>query len=350
MKKYSAVYRPLVERLQAEAEKSHKKSPEIIKAVKTKLHQLYGAYTQDNAHKKAAAIISTLEAETNLHILCPSLDLSRNATAPSLRGAERRSNPGSSYKKPLDCFANARKDGGPAGQHSSAPDLRQLSEAKTAATALLSLHASTKERLPHYTQFYQFIISHTGPVETILDIGCGYNPFAIPFIQDGAFPHSISEPREAHPPSARSGLKSYHAYDIDIKTAALINRFFTCLRLPPLASCADLAVQTPSHQADLALMCKLIPVLEAQAPGSGFKLARELNARYLLITYPLKSLGGREKGMAKHYTANFEKAMAAGELGKFSLTAQTQAGDEILYLLINGALPLSHICCANAFA
>ena len=30
---------------------------------------------------------------------------------PSLRGAQRRSNPGSSHERPLDCFAGARKDG-----------------------------------------------------------------------------------------------------------------------------------------------------------------------------------------------------------------------------------------------
>ena len=264
-KKYSAVYKPLIERLQAENEKGHKKGPDSIKATKTKLHQLYGAYIQDNAHKKAAAIISALEGT-------------------------------------------------------------QITEA---ATSLLSLHASTKERLPHYAEFYEFILTHTGPVESILDIGCGYNPFSIPYMQ------AVCTDSQA-----KTAIKAYHAYDIDTRVADLINRFFTHLSLPPLAKCADLAVHTPSQPADLALMCKLIPVLEAQAPGSGFKLARELNARHLLITYPLKSLGGREKGMAKHYTASFEKAMADGELGKFSLVGQKIVGNEMLYILTKPINPL----------
>ena len=250
-KKYAAVYGPLVERLQAEAEKG----PDSIKAVKTKLHQLYGAYTQDNAHKKAAALIRKLEETPDG--ICP----------------------------------------------------------KDAATALLSLHASTKERLSHYAQFYNFIFSHAGSLESILDIGCGYNPFSIPLMPETA------------------GIKTYHAYDIDTRVAGLLNRFFTCLSLPPLAQCADLAVHTPSTQADIALMCKLVPVLEAQRPGSGFKLARGLNARHLLITYPLKSLGGREKGMARHYAAAFEKAALDGELGKFTLIGQDRVGAEILYFL-----------------
>ena len=274
-KKYAAVYKPLIERLQAETEQKYKKKPDSAKAAKAKLHQLYGAYTQDNAHKKADAIISTLE-ETRQNI-----------------------------------------------------DYNSIA-------ALLPLHASTKERLPHYAKFYEFILFHTGPVESVLDIGCGYNPFSIPYMQAVCAGHfqenqPATEICKNAPPAVN--LKAYHAYDIDTRVANLINRFFACLRLPPLAKCADLAVHIPQDEADIALMCKLIPVLEAQAPGSGFKLARELNTRHLLITYPLKSLGGREKGMAKHYAATFENALADGQLGKFSLVAQAQIGDEMLYLL-----------------
>jgi len=251
-KKYDRVYPPLVERLLAEEEQ--KKGRDSVKAVKAKLHQVYGAYTQDNAHKKAAKLLDEME-----NIL------------------------------PDDLLLGA-------------------------ASKLLSLHASTKERLPYYTDFYDFILEHTGPLESILDIGCGYNPFSIPLMPT-------------------SNLKTYYAYDIDTKTAEFINRFFTILGLPPMAQCADLAVHIPKDTADIAFMCKLLPVLESQAPGSGFKLAQGLNVRNLLITYPLKSLGGREKGMARNYAAAFEKAMAEGELGKFTLASQKQIGQEILYYL-----------------
>ena len=292
-KKYAAVHQPLIERLQAESEKAHKKAPDVLKAVKTKLHQLYGAYTQDNAHKKAAAIIHAME-ESQHH-------------TPSLRGE-----------------AEAIQD-------------RQETTAPIDVTALLSLHASTKERLPHYTAFYEFILSCTGPLESIIDIGCGYNPFSIPHMQAVYTTHfkgnSIQD-TSIHDNSTQAlNLKAYHAYDIDTRVAELLNRFFTCLNLPPLAKCEDLAVHTPPHQADIALMCKLLPVLEAQAAGSGYKLIRGLNTRYLLITYPLKSLGGREKGMSQHYAATFEKAMAEGEFGKYSLCRQAIVGAEMIYLL-----------------
>ncbi|MCL2571186.1 MAG: hypothetical protein FWE11_02185 [Defluviitaleaceae bacterium] len=237
MKKYSGVYEPLIKRLSEE-------NPDI-KTVKTKLHQVYGAYTQDNAHKKAAKLLDNYDGAAT-------------------------------------------------------------------AMALLALHASTKERLPHYDDFYNFIFQYTGKVDSILDIGCGYNPFSLPLIPK---------------------LQKYFAYDIDTRVADLLNRFFLYEDLPPKAKCADLAVEIPKDTADLALMCKLIPVLESQATGSGFLLARSLNVKHLLITYPLKSLGGREKGMEKNYTAAFEKAMEEGQLSSFTLVANQKVGSEILYLL-----------------
>ena len=267
-KKYAAVYPPLIERLQGE--ESHKKGPDSIKAVKTKLHQLYGAYTQDNAHKKARTLLDELEKTAQSAVL------------------------GSGDESPAGCGAE------PHG-------LNVFSQ------KILNLHASTKERLAHYAEFYDFILQHTGPVESVLDIGCGYNPFSIPLIP--------------------ATLKAYYAYDIDTKVADLLNRFFVFMNMPPLAQCADLAVYVPEDVADIALMCKLVPVLEAQAPGSGYRLAREVNTKYLLITYPLKSLGGREKGMTRHYAAAFEKALTDGELGRFMLIGQEQVGHEMLYLL-----------------
>jgi len=177
---------------------------------------------------------------------------------------------------------------------------------------ILSLHASTKERLPHYTQFYAFLTAHIPNIETIMDLGCGFNPFALHYLPT---------------------LKAYHAYDIDIRTRDILNRFFVLQNLPQAAVCADLAVESPTEKADLALLCKLVPVLETQLPGRGFELARQLDAKFLAITYPTKSLGGRDKGMSKNYAAQFEKAYASGALGGFTLLETSQIGNELVYIL-----------------
>jgi len=241
-KKYGGVYPPLIDRFLTEEQKKGRD----LKAVKTKLHQVYGAYTQDNAHKKAAALVENPSVET--------------------------------------------------------------------ANALLSLHASTKERLSHYMEFYDFIFRHTGDVESVLDVGCGYNPFSVPLMPN-------------------TKLAAYYAYDIDTRVAELINSYFAGLGLPQGAGCADLAVYTPQETADLGLMLKLMPVLEAQVPGSGFFLAKNLNVRYLVITYPTKSLGGRQKGMASNYDTAFQTAYGEGKLGKFTLMSQTIIGNELIYIM-----------------
>ena len=177
---------------------------------------------------------------------------------------------------------------------------------------ILSLHASTKERLAHYIQFYAFITDHITNIETIMDLGCGFNPFALHYLP---------------------AIKAYYAYDIDTRTRDLLNRFFMLQNLPQTAYCADLVTETPTEKADLTLLCKLIPVLEAQQAGRGFELARQLDTKFLVITYPTKSLGGCDKGMSKNYAAQFEKAYASGALSGFVLLASSQIGNELVYIL-----------------
>ena len=242
--KYSMIHPPLVARVYEEEKARGAKDCE--KATKTRLHQMFGAYVQGNAHKKAAALL---------------------------------------------------------GQ----------------PVSILSLHASTKERLPHYPQFYEFLTTHAPNIQTIMDLGCGFNPFSLSFL----------------PESVCTSLKAYYAYDIDTRTRDLLNQFFAQQNLPQTAACADLAVETPVEKADLALLCKLVPVLEMQRPGRGFELARQLDTKFLAITYPTKSLGGREKGMGKNYAAQFENAYASGALGDFELLASAQIGNELVYILKN---------------
>lgn len=188
------------------------------------------------------------------------------------------------------------------------------------APTLLSLHASTKERLPHFENFYEFIATQvcvSGGVKIISDLGCGFNPFALPLM-----PAVLTE-----------NLAEYHAWDIDIRTRDLLNVYFAEMLLPQSAKCADLAVETPCEASDVTFMLKLIPVLEAQIAGRGFALANAQNTQFLVVTYPTKSLGGREKGMEKNYAAAFENAYASGGLSNFRLIANEKIGNELVYVL-----------------
>ena len=91
-------------------------------------------------------------------------------------------------------------------------------------------------------------------------------------------------------------------------------------------------METPTESVDLALLCKLIPVIEAEKPGRGFGLANSLDADALVITFPLKSLSGKEKGMYGNYSATFEKSLSEGKLSNFRLINSGRIGNELVYV------------------
>jgi len=279
--KYNMLHQPLIERIVAE--ESGKKNP--LKAAKTKLHQLYGAYSQSNAHKKAAQAMELLTPQQSFALQNFATPLGKGVTPPSQTN---------------------NLIGG----------VIQSPDASDWCRCILGLHMSTKERLPYLAEFYKFIAKYTGTAKTILDLGCGFNPFSIPFM-----------------PDELKNLETYHAYDIDLRTMELLNNFFALMGLPQGAKCADLIAEIPAEEVDIALMLKILPVLEAQSPGCGFCLANNVLAKYLVISYPLQSLGGREKGMAKNYADTFKNAVESGKLSAFNLIATENLPRELVYVL-----------------
>ncbi|MCL2358048.1 MAG: hypothetical protein FWC70_13000 [Defluviitaleaceae bacterium] len=278
MKKYNMLYSPLVERILAE-EGSGKDS---LKAAKTRLHRMFGAYLSGNAHKKAARILEesrdvAREIDESVRLLA----LHASTRERFFRCAGFRSDSEGTYKN------------------------------RANSTDVPCVISCVKN-------FYEFIAANvSGEIKAIADLGCGFNPFALPLM----------------PEVLTRNLEVYHAFDIDLRTRDMLNIFFESRGLPAAAKCADLAVETPGESADVAFMFKLLPVLEAQIPGRGFALASALNARFLVVTYPTKSLGGREKGMEKNYAAAFEGAVEAGALGNFELAAKGTVGSELVYVM-----------------
>jgi 16S rRNA (guanine(1405)-N(7))-methyltransferase len=43
-------------------------------------------------------------------------------------------------------------------------------------------HASTRERLPDLDEFYAGVMQRTGALESVLDVACGLNPLALPWM------------------------------------------------------------------------------------------------------------------------------------------------------------------------
>ncbi len=150
----------------------------------------------------------------------------------------------------------------------------------------LGSHASTRERLPILPRFFKETLQEISSLHSILDVACGLNPMAIPWM----------------PLPTRF---TYTACDIYEDMTGFLNDFFTYFNIDGKAQTCDLTQNLPSGSYDLALVLKTIPCLEQVDKEAGYRLLNQLNAAALLISFPARSLGGKSKGMVQNYERHF---------------------------------------------
>ena len=156
-------------------------------------------------------------------------------------------------------------------------------------SVIMDHHASTRERIPILTQFYTQIFRELPPIRSILDIACGFNPLAIPW---------MSLPEE--------GIE-YYAYDIYHSMMDFLQAWLGIMRVGGKAQVCNVLQTCPTQQADVAFLLKAIPCLEQVDKMAGHRLLRELHAGNLVVSFPIQSLGGRSKGMLEHYETHFRE-------------------------------------------
>jgi 16S rRNA (guanine(1405)-N(7))-methyltransferase len=156
---------------------------------------------------------------------------------------------------------------------------------------VMRLHASTLERLPILDTFYRETLSGLCPIHSILDIACGLNPLAIPWMP-------ISHPLD------------YYAIDIYQDMIDFLNEAFPLFNVRGLAQSYDMVEFQPDQPVDLALVLKTIPCLEQIDKNAGSTLLERLPARHMLVSFPARSLGGRNKGMMVNYEDHFHTLLA----------------------------------------
>lgn len=153
---------------------------------------------------------------------------------------------------------------------------------------LMKTHVSTRERLPILDQFYQTVLADLPAIDTVLDVACGLNPLAWPWL-----------------PLAPT--VQYTAVDIYADMLNFIDEFFAIAGVNGRIQQRDVIGNPPTEQADLILLLKTLPCLEQVDKTAASTLLDALNGRYLLISYPTQSLSGRSKGMVAYYTQQFEQ-------------------------------------------
>jgi 16S rRNA (guanine(1405)-N(7))-methyltransferase len=175
---------------------------------------------------------------------------------------------------------------------------------------VLNLHASTRERWPYLPEFYRLLRARIGPVGSLLDLACGMNPLALPWMGFG-------------------DAVEYIAMDIYADMLGFIERFFRHLHLPGRVELVDLGARVPSDPVQVALLLKTLPCLDLMDKSAGARILDQVRADHLLVSFPACSLGGHQKGMAKNYSARFLQLVA----GRVWRVEQWQVGQELVFWL-----------------
>lgn len=150
-------------------------------------------------------------------------------------------------------------------------------------------HSSTRERMEIAESLYARAFSACEKVETILDLACGINPIFL----------------------GKMGYTNVLGLDIHAGCARLVNTCAEFFSWKTRARAQDLILNPPEEEADITLMMKLLPVLETQKTGAAGALLEKVKSRYMLVTFPTQTLGGKKVGMEKHYTEWFESKIPA---------------------------------------
>ncbi len=178
--------------------------------------------------------------------------------------------------------------------YKSLPDYRKLNEnftesmkngstLKEALKPILFIHSSTAERLPILDSFYKKIWEITGIPNSVFDLACGFNPLTLPWMDLPA-------------------ASMYHARDIDISEIEFLNEIISKVKLPLSIDIKPGDIfEDEVFDADVVMLLKALPSIEAQSKGAAEKLIKQLNTKWLVISYPVKSIGGKEKGMLENY-------------------------------------------------
>ncbi|MHB0856771.1 MAG: class I SAM-dependent methyltransferase [Anaerolineae bacterium] len=173
---------------------------------------------------------------------------------------------------------------------------RTETELRAACAGIMAQHASTRERLAILDTLYETVLCDLAPVRSVMDIACGFNPLAIPWMQPWLESDAL-----------------YHAYDIYTDLAGFLNEAIPLLGARPKAEARDVLSPLPDGHVDVAYLLKAVPCLEQMDKDAGPRLLKSLPARHVVVSFPVHSLGGRNKGMAANYEARFRELVGGGE-------------------------------------
>ncbi|MCL2812249.1 MAG: hypothetical protein FWD25_10255 [Clostridia bacterium] len=190
-----------------------------------------------------------------------------------------------------------------------------LSFAPDEMAALCAAHASTKERLPFAGEMFADIRQQVGGMERVADLACGVNPVLY-----------VAECLRANLPLPRF----YAAYDIRHDVLEQVRACFDHFGMDGTTGVCDLLTDCPDVAADVTLLFKIVPLLERQQKGRFEQVIAQANSPFVAVTFPTRSLGGKNVGMAPQYRRFFAAYL---QRAGHRLVFEKEYPNELLFLI-----------------
>lgn len=178
------------------------------------------------------------------------------------------------------------------------------------SSELLQLHISTKERLGYEEEIYSYICQFISQDCLLTDVGCGFNPLALPYF--------VKKPTK------------YIAYEISNDTVDVLNTYFSIAKANGYsATILDAVCESPPVFSDILLAFKLLPLLQQQKKGRAMEFLNVAPFAIAVVSFPIKSLSGKSKGMEAFYTSFLESNLPK----EISVYDRTILYNELFYVL-----------------
>lgn len=173
---------------------------------------------------------------------------------------------------------------------------------------IVKIHSSSKERVLEYSEILDDIFKIVGDNNTVLDIGAGLNPLF--FLK-------------------RSDFKTYLSVDIDKEQQTFLQKVFDNKFLINMNAVVGDALVDSFEYYDVIFLLKVLPVLDQINPLQTDMFLNSIKCKYLVISFPNKSLGGKNKGMINNYK---EKYIDRVGNAKFQMINEKQYQNETVYI------------------
>ncbi len=157
---------------------------------------------------------------------------------------------------------------------------------KESLLKVLQLQSSIKERAPILDNFYRKIFEVTGKPKTIIDWACGLNPLSWPWMD---LPKNCC----------------YLGFDIDKEQNDFLNQVFKLANKNSFKAELGDILTDDSPSADVVFLFKILPLLEHQQKGVSLEILKKMPAKFLVVSFPTKSIGGKQKNMVDFYSKQF---------------------------------------------